>query len=156
MKFKMTLITTFLSLSIFSAGAHAQADDGDVVDQVIQMGCQARQAITDRVNQFWDDAERVVCGQLDLKNRYEESPYLWVSDDAQCDMNYSMPGLPSFSGKGSSSCQTLKSITGDMVDEANRHFQGAVDDALVSVGREPGEVTVDLDELARDVISNQK
>lgn len=153
---KQKFIGAILLASVACSGnVFAQADDGDVIDQAIQMGCEARQAISERVNQFWEDAENVVCGDLDLENRYEESDYLWVSEDAGCDMSYVMPGLPTLNGIGASSCDRLQAITGREMDRANEAFQGAVDDALESVGREPGEVDVDLDELARDVISRQ-
>lgn len=144
-----------LAATAMSGNVYAQADDGDVLDQAIQMGCEARQAISDRVNQFWEDAEEVVCNTLDMENRYEESEYLWVSEDAGCDMSYTMPGLPTLSGVGGSSCEQLQAITGRQLDQANEMLQGAVDDALESVGRDRGEVDVDLDRLARDVISNQ-
>jgi hypothetical protein len=157
MKSVIKLSAAFIAIAALSGNAFAQEDDGETVEQTIRAGCEARQEINDRVEQFWDEAEDVVCdpSRLDTANRYEESPYLWVSDDAQCDMNYSMPGLPDFSSGGSSSCDTLENITGDVMDRANQEFQGAVDDALESVGRERGEVDVNLDALARDVISNQ-
>lgn len=157
MKSRISLGMAFALTITASNGALALEDDGDVLDTSIQMGCEARNAITERVDQFWDDAEDVLCNEvLDMENRWEESPHVWVSEDALCNNNYSMPGLPGISGLGQSSCEQLEAVTGRTIEDANRVFQGALDEALTTVGQEPGAVDVNLDELARDVISNQR
>lgn len=89
-----------------------------------------RSARSAALKQNMQAAKQNICSQMDTSVNVEDSPYLYKSPDAGCDLGLSLPGLPNFGSvglEGIDSCRILKSVTGDFVKEVNRELQDAID-----------------------------
>ncbi len=93
------------------------------------------------------------CAGLDTSVSLEGNPFVYTNPDASCDLGFSMPGLPNFGlgVEGLRSCEILKKVTGEFVNQINREMRDAMDKAVKESTAGMGtEVTIDPTKLVTD------
>lgn len=72
------------------------------------------------------------CSKIDSRVSLDGNPFVYRNPDASCDLGFSFPGLPAFGMdiSGLDSCQILRSVTDDLVNQINDGMQTAIDDAV--------------------------
>ncbi len=146
----LSILSIVMSLSSLTSQNSFAADS--VAEVRLSRGCAGD--FKKKVDNYFVVAIPGVCNQLDITNKGEESPYMWVNPDASCDLGLSMPGLPNigFGLDGFDSCKILKAVTGDMVKQVNSEMKDAVSEAIQEITDGKTEFSLDLTDVAIDNI----
>lgn len=114
----------------------ANTVNGVYVPPVIMPQSMCGTDIREQQRQFRENMRQQVCASIETEHSVADSPYSYESPESGC--NFDMPGLPELDkavgGRVSEGCESLRGITGEMIDAGVGSLNNAWNQGLGMAG----------------------